>query len=168
MTITLAWYEDQSGFGPQVNGYVYGGSPSLPLTTNTGSLTNAVMGDIYAGFVGEPAIGTLEILTNWEGVGGSAAPSVVEDTYDFHTWNGSGWDVAATYTCIKITLLDDTNGILTLRAKIDGVYADGELTLTVVDDLMDTYSDFSWDWAPGSVVTPFWTQLVQCVQEPAV
>lgn len=165
---TIAWYEDESGY-PAVNGYVYGGPPSLPLTTNTGSLVDVFEGSVHAGFVGEPAIGVLEILTNWEAVGGSAAPVVFEDTYDFHTWNGVGWDVVATYTYIKITITDGTNGILTIRAKIDGVYADGELTLTVVDDPMDVYSDFSWGWAEASSVSgPFWTRLVQCVQDPAV
>lgn len=165
---TIAWYEAEALSLPSTADA--SDTIRVPLTTNTGILTNIDPTSIAAGFVGEPVVaGVLELVTDWVPIGLSAIPSVSLSTYDKWDYYADPAEIIATHQYIHIGMTNDQFGVLTIRVKVDGVYCEGLLTLTMAPyGPPFYYANVSWDWAVGAVAGPFWTALVQAKQDPVV
>lgn len=144
----IAWYGS-----PGVWPFSWNGPPAIG---NVGSVPSSGDSGITAGFVGAVPAGSVDLVVTWEPAPGNTAPEPVV-TWSFAS-NEIGIDLGNFFSAIP-------KGILTIRAAVDGVLADGLLTLTT-SHAYDYYVAASWGWdtADPVIAAPFWTQLVRSKQ----
>lgn len=146
----------------------YPNDPRVPSTEAVGALSGAYASGFHAGFVGEPNVIGITLESSWEHLGESLTPQAEVSSYETLKWGGPdyGWipDVSHSYIDVRV---EGCFGIFRLRARIGGVLADGQLTLTLAN-AGSGYSDVSWDWAPGAPDSEkFWKDLVLTQQLPS-
>ena len=144
----IAWYGS-----PGVWPFSWNGAPAVG---NVGSYPLSAASNLAAGFVGAAPTGSVDLVVTWEPAPGNTAPEPAV-TWSFES-NEIVIDLGDFYSSVP-------HGILTIRAAVDGLLADGLLTLAT-SNAGGYYVAASWGWdtADQVVSAPFWTQLVRSKQ----